>query len=110
MNMPGKIVVIGTGDGRYIDVFPESISKGEAAKFVISQVNIDENSRIVSFGDSNNDRELLQVTKEAYFVKNIESDAFKWYTKNKEKQENKHIKISEFEQAAALRYYLQNDL
>lgn len=70
-------------------------------------MGVDENTRVVGFGDSNNDRELLEVTREAWFVKNVEPDAAAWFKANREREEYKHIRVSEFAYAAALRHYLQ---
>lgn len=63
-----------------MDFFPFGINKGIAAKFLASKLKISDKTRIVGFGDSMNDRDLLtEGVREGIYVKNIEPDCFTWY-------------------------------
>jgi hydroxymethylpyrimidine pyrophosphatase-like HAD family hydrolase len=100
-----QIVVIGKGSHRFMDFFPFGINKGVGAKFFLKKFNPSENTRIVGFGDSMNDRDLLvDGVREGFFVKNIEPDCFDWYQQNKDLY--KHIQLSKYKHAEALLMYM----
>ncbi len=46
--------------GRYIDVFPEFIGKGELVRFLQHELNVDPD-RVVVAGDTGNDREMFEL-------------------------------------------------
>ncbi len=78
-------VVLGSGSHRFIDFFPFGINKGLATQYLTKQLNVCEQTKIVGFGDSMNDKDLLTIgVKEGIFVKNIEHDCWGWFNANKQ--------------------------
>ncbi|MGT2753725.1 Cof-type HAD-IIB family hydrolase [Streptococcus ovis] len=64
----GKLVAVTSGYGS-IDILPEGIHKAWGLKRVLDHLNVNP-SQVMAFGDSDNDKEMLELVGHSYAVEN----------------------------------------
>lgn len=72
-----KAIVSGKGDWRFLDLVPVAAGKAEALAYAAAALGF-ETHQTAAFGDSGNDRDMLEGDHHAVVVGNAQEDLMKW--------------------------------
>ena len=68
-----------TAGNQWVDFIPFDSNKGTALKFLLNQMNLTP-AEAISFGDQQNDIEMLQFTEKSYAMAHAKSEIKKYAT------------------------------
>ena len=74
-----KDIRVVTAGNRWVDFIPFDSNKGTALKFLLNQMNLTP-AEVISFGDQQNDIEMLQFTKKSYAMAHAKPEIKKYAT------------------------------